>query len=94
MKDNEIVAQQWFLKPQYTSVVKYHQDTNGNFIDIDKTERNFVVIGTRDQTSKLFMDMLEKYAWQLRDSFEIPVRERWLELYRKNNNKATLLNLI
>ena len=38
--------------------------------------------------------MFDKYNWQIKDSWDAELTERYLELYKKNNNEVIIINLI
>jgi hypothetical protein len=54
-----------------------------------KTVKSVIVIGTELQIYNLFCEMLDKYGWQLRDSFNINLKPQYLDLY---NNKPLIIN--
>ena len=92
-----IVAEDWWLKPMLTaSTVMCHEvGSPGRYIsDFKSVGRDVRVIGTRLQNYNLFCKMLDEHGWQLKDSWDAEVKPKHLKMYKENDNKPIIINLI
>ena len=46
------------------------------------------------QIYNLFCKMLDQHGWQLKDDWNAAMKDEYIELYKKNNNKPLIINLI
>jgi len=96
LDNTKVIAEEWFLKPQFTSVrTRNYDKASGHFNnDLAKNNRSVVVIGTELQNLRKFEEMLKTYGWQQQDCWDIDLKPEYLKHYKENNNLPTLINLI
>jgi len=90
----DIVCEDHVTKSIYLQNEKSYCFTLGKIsYDLRNAQKTFRMIGTVEQISDLCCDMLDKgVQWQ--DYYEVPLKEKHLDLYKKNNNEVVILNLI
>ncbi|QDP46289.1 MAG: hypothetical protein Unbinned4264contig1000_1 [Prokaryotic dsDNA virus sp.] len=94
LDNTKVIAKEWILKPTLQQVASTRYDGYGcieNCIDYKRVGSEVVVVGTELQLYRLFCHMLKNYAWQLRDSFRIKVKEWQIEEYNNNNKIPVIL---
>jgi hypothetical protein len=94
LDNKEVVAKQWVLKPtlQKASITR----NNGyggteNCVDYKRLYSEVIVVGTELQIYRLFAHMLKNHAWQLRDSFDEPIKDYMIQEYNNNNKIPVIL---
>ena len=88
--DTKVIAEHWLLKPQYIPAMVARSGGN----DLVKNSRSVVVVGTALQCYRKFCEMIEKYGWQLQDSWDRELKPEYLKHYQSNNNSPIIINLI
>lgn len=94
LDNTKVKAQEWILKPtlQQASIIR-NDGYGGSEICVDYKRHlsEVVVIGTELQIYRLFVHMLENHAWQLRDSFNVEIKDWQIQEYNNNNQKPIIL---
>ncbi len=96
MAINNIIVEDWWLKPMMReSSVYCFEKGSGKYIgDFKSVGRNVRVVGTKKQIYNLFCKMLDQHGWQIKDDWNAEMKDEYIELYKKNNNKPLIINLI
>ena len=63
------------------------------FFDLSKSNRTYRMIGTVEQIDKMCCDMIDRGV-QWKDYYKAPLKEKYLDLYKKNNSEVIIINLI
>ena len=95
LDNKKVIAEEWYLKPQFSpaTVSRYDSDSGQFNNDLNYNSRSVIVIGTELQTYNKFCEMLNKYGWQQKDSWDVKLKPEYLEHYKKNNNSPIIINL-
>jgi len=94
LDNTQVIAQEWILKPTLQKVSTTRHNGYGsieNCVDYKRQGSEVVVIGTKLQIYRLFCHMLKHHAWQLRDSFDVKIKDWQIEEYNNNNKKPVIL---
>ena len=94
LDNTKIIANFWILKPTLQKSLSTRNDGYGrteNCIDYKNKESECIVVGTELQIYRLFVHMLNNYAWQLRDSFDEPIKDYMIQEYNNNNKIPVIL---
>ena len=93
LDNTKIIAEDWWLKPMLTESSVFCYDKGSNIADYKSVGRDVRVVGTKLQLYNLFCKMLDEKGWQIKDEWKAKVKENYLDLYIKNNNKPIIINL-
>jgi len=94
LDNTQVKAQEWILKPTLQQAASTRHNGYGfieNCIDYKRQGSEVVVIGTELQIYRLFCHMLKHHAWQLRDSFDVKIKDWQIEAYNNNNKIPVIL---
>ena len=94
LDNKKVLAEEWFLKPQYIPVSLVNYDRMSGHFDKDlvKSNRSVIVIGTELQIYRKFEKMLKSYGWQQQDSWKVELKPEYIEYYKENNNLPIIIN--
>ena len=93
--NNKVVAELWILKPTFYTTESKQTYLIGelyNYYDLVNTSKELIIIGTDLQRYNLFTHMMKEYGWQIKDSYDVDIKEHHLIKYKENNNKPVILN--
>ena len=90
LDNTKVRADLWLLKPQY--IPAKATTFGGN--DLTYNKRSVVVVGTELQIYNKFCEMIEKYGWQLQDSWDRELKPSWNKHYENNGEIPIVINLI
>ena len=96
LNNTVIIAEDWWLKTMLTKVHiwSHHKGRTGGYIcDYKSIGRDVRVIGTELQLYNLFCKMSDQNGWQIKDEWKTEVKDKYLDLYVKNNLKPLIINL-
>ena len=90
----DIVCEDHVTKSIYLQSEKSYCFTLGKrTYDLRNAQKTFRMIGTVEQIEKICCDMLDKgVQWQ--DYYKAPLKEKYLDLYKKNNSEVVIVELI
>lgn len=90
----DIVCEDHVTKSIYWKDEKAKCMSSGKtFFNLSKSNKTYRMIGTVEQIDKMCCDMLDRgVQWQ--DYYKAPLKEKYLDLYKKNNSEVVILNLI
>jgi hypothetical protein len=94
LDNTKVIAQEWILKPTLQKVSTTRNDGYGGFescVDYKRKGSEVTAIGTELQIYRLFLHMLENHAWQLRDSFNVEIKDWQIQEYNNNNQIPIIL---
>ena len=96
LDNTKVRADEWYLKPMYEQLSFTSYDrASGHFNnDLSYNRRSVIVVGTELQIYNKFCEMIEKYGWQLQDSWDRELKPEYLKHYKSNNNSPIIINLI
>tara|TARA_R100001440_G_scaffold26359_2_gene42880 strand:+ start:1369 stop:1686 length:318 start_codon:yes stop_codon:yes gene_type:complete len=95
-----LIAEDWYLKkPEYIHAKKDDLSSRSSYIDLKERSQYFRVLGTERQLYDFFIYKLENDAWELRDKFDFDLqksksKDRYVNLYKENNNEVVLIKII
>tara|TARA_A100001201_G_scaffold2475_2_gene6252 strand:- start:14390 stop:14728 length:339 start_codon:yes stop_codon:yes gene_type:complete len=93
LDNTKVIAREWILKPTLQKASITRNDGYGgteSCVDYKRVGSEVIAVGTQLQLYRLFCHMLENYAWQLRDSFNIEIKDYMIQQYN-NNNKIPII---
>ena len=95
LDNKKVIAEEWYLKPQFSpaTVSRYDSDSGHFNNDLNYNSRSVIVIGTELQTYNKFCEMLDRYGWQQKDSWDVELKTEYLAHYKENNNSPIIINL-
>lgn len=95
--NKKVIAEHWWLKPTFATNVVVEMDTvydgRQKRIDVDYCSRDVIVVGTKLQNYRFFCHMLKHYAWQIKDNWQIEMKDSYLEKYKENDYKPFFINI-
>ena len=96
LDNKKILAEEWYLKPQYlaTGINTYDRMSGQLDNDLSNNNRSVIIVGTALQIHRKFEEMLKTYGWQIQDSWASDLKPEYLEYYKENNNSPIIINLI
>ena len=96
LDNTKVRADEWYLKPMYEqlSFTSYDRASGHYNNDLSYNRRSVIVVGTELQIYNKFCEMIEKYGWQLQDSWDRELKPEYLKHYKSNNNSPIIINLI
>ena len=94
LNNTKILAEDWWLKPMLTESSVFCYEKGSNIADYKSIGRDVRVVGTKLQLYNLFCKMSDEKGWQIKDEWKAEVKKRYLDLYKNNNNKPIIINLI
>ncbi len=96
LDNTKVRADEWYLKPMYEQLSFTSYDrASGHFNnDLSYNRRSVIVVGTELQIYNKFCEMIEKYGWQLKDSWDLELKQNYKKHYENNNNSPIIINLI
>ena len=90
----DIVCEDHVTKAIYWKDEKAKCMSSGKtFFNLSKSNRTYRMIGTVEQIDKMCCDMIDRGV-QWKDYYKAPLKEKYLDLYKKNNSEVVILNLI
>ena len=95
LDNKKVIAEEWYLKPQFSpaTVSRYDSDSGHFNNDLNYNSRSVIVVGTELQTYNKFCEMLDRYGWQQKDSWDVELKTEYLAHYKENNNSPIIINL-
>jgi len=96
LDNTKVRADEWYLKPMYEQLSFTSYDrASGHFNnDLSYNRRSVIVVGTELQIYNKFCQMIEKYGWQLQDSWDRELKPSWDKHYKNNGEIPIIINLI
>ena len=90
----DIVCEDHVTKAIYWKDEKAKCITSGKiFFDLSKYNRTYRMIGTVEQIDKMCCDMIDRGV-QWKDYYPVKMKDKYLNMYKENNNEVLILNLI
>ncbi len=96
LDNTKVRADEWYLKPMYQqlSFTSYDRASGHYNNDLSYNRRSVIVVGTELQIYNKFCEMIEKYGWQLQDSWDRELKPSWNKHYENNGEIPIIINLI
>ena len=94
LDNKNIKVVDWMLKPTLQAASTYCYDLHKSAVTYKKVNDFVRVVGTELQLYNLFCYMLDEHGWQQQDSWEQPIKSKYKKLYKENNNKPIIIELI
>ena len=93
LNNTVIIAEDWWLKPMLVESSVFCYDKRSNISDYKSIGRDVRVVGTELQLYNLFCKMSDENGWQIKDEWQTEVKNKYLDLYMKNNLQPIIINL-